>query len=432
MSSHHDFLLKDSPDVSSTRPGWLTRFFGKAFSGIGRRAVLSIFEDLAVGLLVLEEKEKVSRFGVESDGNLLGHISVHDERFWTEVFSSGTVGAGEAYRQGWWSSDDLTNLIRLLVRNRNVMQSMERGFALLSSPLRKLAHWTNRNTLSGSRENISAHYDLSNDFFASFLDSTMSYSCGIYKDKDSTLEEASIEKIDLICRKLELNAGDTLLEIGTGWGALALHAASEYGAKVTTTTLSKEQAEWASKKFHERGCEDSINLLLKDYRELRGDFDKLVSVEMVEAIGWKNFDSYFQTINDCLSPDGLALVQAITISDQYYEEARRSVDFIQKYIFPGSCIPSISALLEASCRSSDLKMIELEDITQHYVPTLAAWRENMRLNSGKLRDMGFDDKFLRTWDYYFSYCEGGFSEHHIGDVQMMFAKPSRIAHRDYF
>lgn len=423
MSQSRTLSAPNPRDVAATRPGLLTRVAGNSLAKIGRSGLLRALGQLQYGLLTLEEDGTSTQFGKPTADGLQATVRVHDTRFWTELLAGGTVGAGEAYRQGWWTASDLTMVVRILVRNREVMQGMEGGLAKLAAPLRKLAHWSNRNTVQGSRRNIEAHYDLSNDFFELILDPTMTYSCGIYEREDSTLEEASIEKIDRLCRKLELKPGMRLLEIGTGWGAMALHAAKEYGAEVTTTTISQRQAEWAERRFHEEGMTDQITLLREDYRKLEGQFDRIVSVEMIEAIGWKFFDSYFRVLGERLTEDGLAAIQAITIRDQHFEEARDSVDFIQRYIFPGCCIPSVQALVDAATRASDLNLVGLEDITPHYVRTLAEWRENMFAHQDRVHELGLDERFVRTWDYYFSYCEGGFAERHIGDVQLLFAKP---------
>lgn len=423
MSQTRTLSASTPRDVAATRPGWLTRVAGNTLSKIGRKGLLAQLNKLQFGELTVEEGGQTHRFGAPTSDGLAATVRIHDARFWTELLAGGTVGAGESYRQGWWTSDDLTQVIRMLVRNRSVMEDMEGGLAALATPLRKAAHWANRNTVEGSRKNIEAHYDLSNDFFSLILDPTMTYSCGIYLSEDATLEEASIEKIDRLCRKLQLKPGMSLLEIGTGWGALAIHAAKNYGVQVTTTTISERQAEWAERRIAEEGLGDQITLLRQDYRKLEGKFDRIVSVEMIEAIGWQYFDSYFEVLGERLKDDGLAAIQAITIADQHYESARTSVDFIQKYIFPGCCIPSISALLGAATNSSDLKLVGMEDITPHYVRTLAEWRENMFANREQVHALGLDDKFMRTWDYYFSYCEGGFAEGQIGDVQLMFGKP---------
>ena len=409
-------------DVLPTAPAWLTRTTGAWLGSIVRKVVVGSLVNLPEGRLTIKEGGSSQSFGPGSEAEAVV-IEVLDARFWTEVFGAGTNGAGEAYRQGWWRADDLTGLIRLFARNRDTANDLESGWARLAAPLRAAALRANRNTVAGSRRNIEAHYDLSNEFFALILDSTMSYSCGIYPTPQASLEEASIEKIDRLCRKLQLREGDRLLEIGTGWGSLAIHAARHYGASVVTTTISREQAAWAERRIAEEGLASRIDLRRCDYRDLDGTFDKLVSVEMIEAVGADFYEDFFQVLEARLADDGIAAIQAITIADQYFAEARDTEDFIKKFIFPGSCIPSISALLAASTAASDLKLVQLEDITQHYCRTLAAWRENLLSRRDEVLALGLSDEFLRTWDFYFSYCEGGFAERHIGDVQMLFARP---------
>lgn len=284
-------------------------------------------------------------------------------------------------------------------------------------------HFLNKNTEKGSRRNIAAHYDLGNDMFELFLDPTMMYSSGIFPSDTATMEEASIYKLDRICQKLQLQPSDHLVEIGTGWGSMAIHAAKHYGCEVTTTTISEEQYALAEKRIAEEGLQDRIHLLKSDYRALEGKFDKLVSIEMIEAVGHQYLDTYIGTINRLLKDDGIALLQAITIDDQRYEEAKNSVDFIKRYIFPGSFIPCITAIQNSFTRSSDMKMIHMEDITPHYARTLAAWRERFLKNQDAIKALGYDDTFIRLWDFYFAYCEGGFAERVIGDVQVIFAKP---------
>jgi cyclopropane-fatty-acyl-phospholipid synthase len=291
----------------------------------------------------------------------------------------------------------------------------------------KVFHALKRNTRTGSRANIAAHYDLSNDFFALFLDETMTYSCGIFARPDTTLREASLEKIDRLCRKLRLSPRDHLLEIGTGWGALGIHAARAYGCRVTTTTISAEQHAFAKERIRAAGLADRITLLLQDYRELEGRFDKLVSVEMIEAVGHQYYDEFFRRCAALLQDDGLMALQAITIADQHYERARDSVDFIQRHIFPGCCIPSVTALSSAMTRASDLKLVQLEDIGPHYARTLASWRDTLRAHRDEAHALGFDDTFLRLWDFYFCYCEGGFAERRLGDVQMVLERPGARA-----
>jgi cyclopropane-fatty-acyl-phospholipid synthase len=325
--------------------------------------------------------------------------------------------------RGHWRSDDLTSLIRLFIANRDVMETVEGGAAFATAPLRRVLHWLNRNSPDGSRRNIAAHYDLGNDLFALFLDETMAYSCGIFEREDSTLHEAQIAKFERICRKLRLSPSDHLLEIGTGWGGLAMHAATRYGCRVTTTTISREQHEWAAERVRAAGLADRVTLLLDDYRDLSGRFDKLVSVEMIEAVGHQFLDTYTGRCSRLLEPHGAMLLQAITIQDQLYEQALGSVDFIQRFIFPGSFIPSVTAITDSVRRATDMKIFHLEDIGPHYATTLRAWRERFFARLDDVRRLGYPDEFIRMWDFYLCYCEGGFLERQLGDVHMLLTKP---------
>jgi cyclopropane-fatty-acyl-phospholipid synthase len=302
---------------------------------------------------------------------------------------------------------------------------MDGGFALVSQPLRKAIHWLNRNTKAGSRKNIAAHYDLGNEFFRLMLDETMMYSCAYFERTDATLAEASRAKNDRICRNLRLVASDHLLEIGSGWGGFAIHAASHYGCRVTTTTISRQQYDLALQRVQEAGLSDQVTVLLTDYRDLPKlgvHFDKLVSIEMIEAVGHQYYRMFFEVCSRMLKPQGLALIQAITIDERFYERARRSVDFIQRFIFPGSCIPSVSALTQASTTVGDLGLIHFEDIGAHYVPTLRAWGRNIAEKHPEIKALGYQPEFLRLWDFYLSYCEGGFLERSISAVHLLYAK----------
>lgn len=290
-----------------------------------------------------------------------------------------------------------------------------------------LAHALRRNTRGGSRTNIAAHYDLSNEFFAQFLDETMTYSCALFPHPGASLREASLAKIERLCDRLELTESDHLLEIGTGWGAFALHAAARHGCRVTTTTLSRRQYEFARARVEQAGLAGRVEVLLKDYRDLTGTYDKLVSVEMIEAVGHAYYPTFFRSCQGLLAPHGRMALQAITIADELYDEARRSVDFIQAHIFPGSCIPSVTALLSAATRASDLRLERLEEIGRHYVPTLAAWRANLRARWSAAKALGFSEECLRAWEFYFVYCEGGYAEGQLGDVHMLFTRPAARA-----
>lgn len=410
MNSHLATVQQSAPGMSRNTP-------------LTARLVLARMERIDSGSLELFEGGRHHRFGNGDPRFPAAEILVRDPRFWAAVAKRGSIGAGEAYAKEWWTSDDPTAVVRLFVRNQEALSGMEEGWARLSRPFFRLYHALRRNTERGSRENIAAHYDLSNEFFSLFLDESMTYSCGIWESPESTLLEASTAKIDRLCRKLDLRPDDHLLEIGTGWGAFAIHAAREYGCRVTTTTISAEQHAVARKRIRDAGLEDRIDLRLEDYRRLEGTFDKLVSVEMIEAVGHAYFEEFFRRCAARLNPKGVMALQAITIADQHYERARDSVDFIQRHIFPGSCIPSITALSTAMTRASDLRLVHMEEIGTHYVPTLAQWRRNLREKYHEARALGFDDELLRLWDFYFCYCEGGFAERHIGNAQLLFARP---------
>jgi cyclopropane-fatty-acyl-phospholipid synthase len=354
---------------------------------------------------------------------LEARVEVHDARFWSEVAWGGSVGAGEAYMLGYWSANDLAAALRIFAVNTVAMDELETGLARLSAPLRTLLHWTARNTRRGSRRNIAAHYDLGNDFFRLFLDPTMMYSSAVFERAGMTLEEASIAKLERICRRLELRPGDRVIEIGSGWGGFALYAASRYGCHVTTTTISEEQYALARERVRAAALQDRITIIKRDYRDLRGRYDKLVSIEMIEAVGHQYFDTFFGKCSALLKDDGRMLLQAITIADQRYESACKSVDFIKRYIFPGCCIPSVAALTGAAARASDLRLVRLDDIGPHYATTLRMWRENLMRNLEAVRALGYPDEFIRMWEFYFCYCEAGFAERALGDVQALFVKP---------
>lgn len=388
-----------------------------------RQALFSTLDRLHTGVIRVYEGDDCREFGRPSERVTDVGIYIHDWEAYRSIALNGSVGAGESYMTGDWSASDLPGLIRILSLNKDVVDSIDSGWASAGKFLLKGFHALNRNTEKGSRRNIAAHYDLGNDMFAQFLDPTMMYSSGIFPRADATMEEASVFKMDRICQKLALTADDHLVEIGTGWGSMAIHAAKFYGCKVTTTTISSQQYDYAAAKIREEGLEDRITLLQQDYRILEGQFDKLVSIEMIEAVGWEYLDTYMATVSRLLKDDGLALIQAITIDDQRYEEAKRSVDFIKRYIFPGSFIPCITAITQSATAVTDMKLTHLEDITPHYARTLAAWRERFLANKETIKSYGYTDDFVRLWDFYFAYCEGGFAERVIGDVQLLLSKP---------
>ena len=392
--------------------------------GLAARALRDRLAGIRHGSIRLVHDGIEARYGNAGEaGGLQATVQVHDARFWSEVAFGGTIGAGEAYMQGYWTTDDLTALVRILLRNRDVLDGMETGLARLTAPMQRWLHWLNRNTRSGSRRNIAAHYDLGNDFFRLLLDPTLMYSCAIFEAPGMTLEQAQIARLERICRKLDLGPGDHLLEVGTGWGSMAIHAASRHGCRVTTTTISREQYELAAERIAAAGLADRVTLLLEDYRELHGRYDKLVSIEMIEAVGHRYYDLFFRQCAKLLRHDGLMLLQAITIADQRYDAARRSVDFIQRHIFPGSTIPSVTAMLHSTTRATDMRLVHLEDIGPHYATTLRRWRENLLANLDAVRALGYPEHFIRMWEFYLCYCEGGFEERALGDVQMLLARP---------
>jgi cyclopropane-fatty-acyl-phospholipid synthase len=416
MSDYETTFMQADEALVTAKPRVLER--------VARKIVLRRLASLETGQLTLYDEHGQHLLGKTRDAtDLKVSINVVDPRFYSEVALGGAVGAAEAYMQGFWTCDDLTMLVRLLVRNRNVLDNMNSGPARLVSPLRKILHRINRNTRRGSRRNIAAHYDLGNDFFRLWLDETMMYSGAVFERPDMSLHEASVAKLERICRKLQLSPQDHVLEIGTGWGGFALHAASRYGCRVTTTTISRDQYEHAKQRVEEAGLGDRITLLLKDYRDLEGQYDKLVSIEMIEAVGHEYLDTYFAKCAELLKPQGMMLLQAITIADQRYQAALKSVDFIQRYIFPGGFLPSVTSMLRSLTQTSDMRLYHLEDIGPHYARTLNIWRSNFMRQIRKIRAMGYSDSFLRMWNYYYCYCEGAFIERAIGTVQMLLVRP---------
>lgn len=408
-----------SSDLSTPLPArasWLANF--------GRQLLFAQLGKLQQGQLTFVDEHGTHRFGQRSEQCAL-HATVHvnHPQLYADAAFGGSVGAGEAYIRGLWRCDDLVSLVRIFVLNREVLNGMDSGWAWFSQPLLKLFHFWNRNSKAGSARNIAAHYDIGNELYELMLDDTMAYSCGIFTTPTTSLHEASIAKFDAACRKLDLKPSDHLLEIGTGWGGLAIHAAQHYGCKVTTTTISRKQYELASDKVRQAGLSDRITLLLDDYRDLAGAYDKLVSIEMIEAVGAQYLDTYLAKCASLLKPNGAMLLQAITIQDQLYAQALKSVDFIQRFIFPGSFIPSVQAISHSLTRVTDFKLFHLEDIGPHYATTLHAWRERFLAALPQVRQLGYSEAFIRLWEYYLCYCEGGFTERQLGTVQMLLTKP---------
>ena len=391
---------------------------------LAKRLVLKLFSGIKVGRLTVHDQGEVFTLGTDTATSApQAEVTIHNPRTYWRILTGGTVASGEAYIDGDWSSDNLTEVTRLFSANMATMEAMADKQSWLTQLLLKLAHFGRRNNKEGSKANISAHYDLGNDFFQLFLDPTMMYSSAVFPTDSADLDTASLHKLDLICQALELKAEDRLIEIGTGWGGMALYAAEQYGCHVTTTTISQEQYQHTLDLVKARGLEDRITVLTQDYRDLEGQFDKLVSIEMIEAVGHEYYESYFKTLSQLLKPEGKAVIQAITITDQRYESARRSVDFIKRYIFPGGCLPSINIISENVAAHTDLQMAGLRDITLDYAKTLEAWHQRFLAKLDQVHAMGFDERFVRMWRFYLSYCEGGFRERIIGTYQITMTKP---------
>jgi cyclopropane-fatty-acyl-phospholipid synthase len=388
-----------------------------------RNLFLSRLERLETGEITLLEGPERHVFGRQTpEFPCSATIRVLDPKLYRNVVLRGNIGAAESYMDGHWTSGELTELIRILARGWNQIGGLGQA-ARFVDPFLRLYHRLHRNTRRGSRRNVAAHYDLGNEFFELFLDPTLTYSCGVFERPDDDVEAASIAKYDRICRKLELGSGDEVLEIGTGWGGFAIHAAGSYGCRVTTTTISSEQYQLATARVHKAGLSDRVTLLKRDYRDLEGRFDKLVSIEMIEAVGERYLDTFFKVCNDLLAPGGMMCLQAITTSDQNYRNHVRSNDFIKRYIFPGGSLVSVGRVSEALARVTDMRIFNLEDITPHYATTLRMWRERFLQNLHRFRDLGYPESFIKMWEFYLCYCEGGFLERVIGDVQILLTKP---------
>ena len=388
---------------------------------LARRLVFRLFAAITRERLVIVEGGRRFVFG-PVDGQPHAEVTVHSADAWPQVLR-GSTGLAETYMDGLWETDDLVGLIRVGARNMHVLDRMRRRWHPVLRAGQQVADMIPRNDREGSRRNISAHYDLGNQLFSLFLDPTMMYSCALFESPDVSLEHAQLAKLERICRQLRLGPDDHLLEIGSGWGAMAVHAAARYGCRVTTTTISREQHDLATLRVQEAGLEGLVTVLLKDYRDLEGIYSKLVSIEMIEAVGWQYFDTYFERCSNLLQPDGLMLLQAITIDDRAYEVEKASKSFINTRIFPGGCLPSLEVIHRCVARSTDLRTVELEDITEHYVETLRRWRAAF-LDSASLADeLGYDARFRRMWELYLAYVEAGFGECRIGDVQLLLAKP---------
>jgi len=406
---------------SRTRPpGWRTPGLRDR---IARWIVLRLLGGISGGELHILEEHASLRFGeVLPARPLSATLSVRSPRFYRKLLR-GSVGLCESYLDGLWECEDLVSLTRIAAMNVAGLDRMRRILSPVLIPLQRWVRWLVRNTPGRSRRRIEAHYDLGNELFSLFLDPTMMYSCAIFESPQASLEEASLAKLERICAKLDLRPGDHVLEIGTGWGGFAIHAAQHYGCRVTTTTISREQHAYATRRVREAGLADRVSVLLEDYRELRGSYDKLVSIEMIEAVGWQYFPTYFRRCSELLKDGGAMLLQAIVIDDRAYQVEKAGKSFINTYIFPGGCLPSMEIIGRSLARETDLRQVHLEDITAHYATTLAHWRERFAAAAERVAQLGYDERFSRLWNLYLSYCEGGFHERRIQDVQLLLAKP---------
>ncbi len=390
---------------------------------LARALVRQALRRVRSGRIEVEERGRRRGFGPPG-AELRATVTIHDPAAWRAPLR-GSVGLGETYVEGLWETDDLVALMRIAARELGRLDGLRGAFARLRAVAHRLRRLVPDNTRDAARRHIAAHYDLGNELFSSFLDERMMYSCAYFPEEGVSLEQAQLEKLDRICRRLRLGPDNHLLEIGTGWGGLAIHAAREYGCRVTTTTISAEQRELAERRVAEAGLGERVTVLFEDYRDLggRGLYDRLVSVEMIEAVGWQHFDEFFRRCDELLAPDGLMLLQAITIDDDLYEVEKAARSFANTHVFPGGCLPSRELIAECVSADTEMRQIWSEDITDHYPPTLAAWRERFGSAWGRLRSRGYDERFRRLWSFYLSSSEAGFRERRIGDLQALFAKP---------
>jgi len=406
---------RDLP-AADDRPGLLTRAC--------RRVLLSQLARLHDAQITLLESGERLTFGcVNTDDDPRCTITVRHPRFYRDAVLGGHLVASEGYVHGLWDCDDLAELVRVFARNLALSDQMDRLSVRIGGALLRLGHALRRNSLTGSRDNIAAHYDLGNDFFEMLLDPTLTYSCAVFETPEMSLMDAQVAKLDRLIDKLGLSPDQHLVEIGTGWGALAVRAVERTGCRVTTTTLSRQQHDHAAKLIADRGVGDRVTLLMRDYRELGGTYDKLVSVEMIEAVGHHYYGAFFKKCGELLKPGGRGIIQSITIPDARYEYARRCIDFIKKYIFPGSCIPAVGVLDRAMAQHSDLRRSHLEELGPHYARTLRYWAHNLHTNRERVLERGYPDQLIRLWAFYLAYCEGAFTEKNIGLAQIEVRKP---------
>lgn len=392
------------------------------FDRLYKKLVLGALNTLETGKVILVEGDQKYCFG-ESETSLSVDIYVHSAQMYKLFVLGGSVGAGESYIFGHWSCSDLTKLIEIFVLNQEQLDAFENKFAFFSGIANKIKHLKNKNSKQGSKRNIVAHYDLGNDLYESFLSEEMLYSSAVYPSKEASLEEAQQHKLAAICERLDLQPTDKVVEIGTGWGAFAVYAAKHYGCHITTTTISEEQHAYVKALIEKEGLQQHITLLKQDYRELDGQYDKLVSIEMIEAVGHAYLSGFFAKCNDLLKPTGAMLIQAITIACQRYQHYLKQSDFIQQYIFPGGCLPSVSEMSKQILNSTDMVVHELHDIGLHYARTLYDWRVRFEKAWPSLDSKRFDERFYRLWQFYLCYCEGAFKQRATSAVHLVARKP---------
>lgn len=393
-------------------------------NGFWKRALLSQLKKIDRGSLTVETNNGTQQLGSSSQDRISAMIQVTNSDFFRKACLGGSLGVADSYAEGDWKTDDLVSVFRLFLQNQDVMDGMESGWASL---LNRVARWGyligQKNTIKGSRKNIALHYDLGNDFYELMLDPTMTYSCGIFNSPESTLEEASLAKYDRIIDQLDIQPHHHILEIGCGWGGFADRLAQRTQAKLTATTISDRQFEYAQNRIQKNGFEDRVSIIKKDYRDLVGQFDRIVSIEMIEAVGHEFLPGYFSKISDLLLSNGAAMIQGITMPDHRYRQYLKEVDYIRTRVFPGSCVPSASAMIEAAVKNSDLRPADLHDFGYHYSRTLREWRLRFLDNEKSIKELGYDEHFRRAWIYYLCYCEAGFEEGYTGDIHLLLAKP---------
>ena len=401
-------------DIILKGPDFITRTI--------KKLIFTKLRELRYGQLKITDTDSQETFG-EPDSKLTASIEIIDPTFYIDLFTKGSIGAAEAYILKKWESSCLEDTMAIFAANREILTQIDSGLVNFIKPVRFLEYWKQRNTVEGSKKNIVAHYDLPDELFRLFLDKSMMYSSALYPSATATLEEAQNNKMHAIAKKLDIFKGAQILEIGSGWGAMAIYLAKNYDCHVTTTTISENQYQEVARRIRDYALEDKITLLKQDYRVLSGKYDRVVSIEMIEAVGEKYLSTYLKKISDLLTSDGLMLLQAITITDQDYERAVKEVDFIKKFIFPGSLIPSLHAIASVVKSHTDMRLISQLDFAHHYAKTLSDWKNRLSNKRGELKEIGLDEAFERMWNFYFCYCIGGFRERAIGVSHLVYSKP---------